>query len=221
MRNLQIFQIVGAGMVLAALIANHAAGRVQPPQLHQLPVRSFPRQIGEWKAGPDNPVDPDVQHQLSTAIIVDRDYKNIAGDDVDLVLITADRTGDLHNPKVCLPDQGWQLSEEKMINVGDQPASFMVAGRGQEQLEVLYWLTGQTRRGKSLPLRFQSLRAAVIGIEGDSLRNQIHGYSLFVRLIAVHTPSGHQALLRFANQILEPLKPIVASRSGAAKARVS
>ena len=197
-------------MVLGALIANHTLPAVHAMASRRVPVETFPRKIGEWTAGKDQRVDPSVLQRLSTANIVDRNYRNPAGQDIDLTLVTASNGGDLHNPKICFPAQGWRLGDEKVIHIGGRSANYMIASQNGAQFEVIYWLTGSSVRRSAFSEKLVRLHTRFVGLDGHVMKAVMDGDSLMVRLMAPHDPDSHRALLQFAGQIQSPIQALIA-----------
>ncbi|HLV79114.1 MAG TPA: exosortase-associated EpsI family protein [Chthonomonadaceae bacterium] len=193
--------LLGLTLLLAALAADHALGRLVFNNPPRLPVESFPRAIGEWKAGPDQPVDPSIREKLPTATIVDRVYQNGFGQPVELTLVSAQDYNDLHDQRLCLPAQGWQISDPKLVAIAGRQINFVSAARNDEKIEMLFWLAGKNLRDDTLPERLRSLRTTVAGVQG---------YSLLVRLTATGDEDGHRALFAFAHAMLPPLAKLEA-----------
>lgn len=205
MQNTKIC-LIGLAMVLATLLVNATTGRLQIAQLRLLPVETFPRQIGDWKAGPDRQIDPDIQKVMPSARIVDRQYSNGAGQSVQLLLLTATDTGDFHNPQTCFPSQGWNLSVPRDIQVQGQKIKAMTAEQDAEKVNVLYWRTGyQEPSPPRSPLlrKLYNLRVGLVGKE--------EGMPLFVRVIATDGDKSNQALMEFVERIQAPLKALTAA----------
>ena len=206
MQNAKIFSLIGLLMVLGALAANYGVARIVIPEAHRLPVETFPRQIGEWTAGPDIAADPEVQKKLPTATLVTHVYTNRTGQSVELLLLTAGRREDFHNPNECFPGGGWLLTDRKQILMDNQSVSTMVAERENIRSQVWYWWAGEldfSEQAGKAKSSLQKLREAIYGGMGRA-----DGMSLFVRMIAPDTPQGHQSLTAFTKVILPSLRQL-------------
>lgn len=196
MRQDKILSVTACALVLVALVANNAIGRMPFARPHILPLGTFPRQIGGWRAGPDVPITPDVQRIIPTAHVLQRVYTNGSGKSVSLVLITATDYHDFHDPTVCFPGHGWVLTHPKDIRVGNQEAHEMSASLDGETLSVIYWLPGEFISGVDMgdPMKkLLSLRKLVTGDQGASM---------VVRVSVDQANGGAATALKFAAQIL-------------------
>jgi EpsI family protein len=200
MPKASVLAVITAAMTFSALIGNHAVGRLEVKLPRHVPIEAFPRQIGPWKAGENIPIDPKIQAVLPTAKIVEREYKDAAGRTVRCTLITASDILDIHNPNICFVGQGWELSDQKLTNVGEQAINSMLATREGLRYDVRYWFVGDTL-------------GTTPGSHGLSkifaIRNYFtkeHVSSLFVRLLSQHDQSGDAVIDEFATAILPPLK---------------
>jgi EpsI family protein len=206
MQNSKVLGIIGLALVLTSLVANHAIGRLKFARPKVLPVETFPTQIGDWKQfGKDLSVDPEVQKVLPTAHIVERTYRNPSGQIVSLLLLTASDYKDFHDPNVCLPGHGWQLSERTAIQVEGRPINRMEAVQQNTKLLVLYWLAGDYMANVPHGLPMQkalSLRKALTG-EG--------GQSLFVRIIATDKEAPEEVVLKFASEVQPAIQTLIDS----------
>ena len=79
MSNNALLPLIGCALVLSAVGVDYGLGQLDVPKPHFLPVESFPAVIGDWKGGPVQQVNPDIQKRLPTAKIVERVYTNPTG----------------------------------------------------------------------------------------------------------------------------------------------
>lgn len=206
MQNTKVLSLTGLLMVLLALAANYGVARVFVPVAHRLPVETFPRKIGEWTAGPDIVADTEVQQKLPTATLVTRVYTNPTGESVELLLLTAGRREDFHNPNECFPGHGWELSNKQKTSLEGQAVNTMLAVRESAQSEVWYWWAGEldfAQQASGTMSNIQRLRRTIYGGLGRA-----DGMSLFVRLIAPHTPQGHHCLDAFTRTVLPVIRQL-------------
>ncbi len=203
MQNNKISAVGGLVIVLVALVANHAIGRIGGSELHRVPVWDFPRAVGGWHAGADLPVDPRVQKILPTARIVDRVYSDNASRQISLTLLTATEYQDFHDPNMCFPAQGWELSPVHEVKLGDLRAYSMSAKRDNEKLAVLYFWTGgvipEGQWGRVQLGRLMTIR--------NRLTNE-QGQPVFVRLVTGAGTDSDKLLTDFAAQVLPPLNQL-------------
>jgi EpsI family protein len=208
MQNTKVLSLTCFALVLVALVSNHALGRIEIIKPRLLPVETFPRTIGDWKAGKTLPVDPTVQQVLKTARLEQRNYTRSDGKVVDLLLLTAADYADFHDPTVCFPGHGWQLSNRRPISVDGQTINMMYATHkddGKTQT-VYYWLVGnyvaQVPHSLSLQ-KFNSIRRAITGEDGQSL---------FVRVIASGEKEGEQTASEFTRAIMPALRQLASAK---------
>lgn len=201
MQNTKIC-LIGVLMVAATLIANMAVGRLEIATLRLLPVQTFPRKIGEWQAGEDMAVDPDVMKNLTSAKVVERTYRNPRGQFAQLLLLTATETGDFHNPRSCFPSQGWNLFGFREVKVRGQRIKAMTADQDGDKLQVFYWRTGYRPPPPQRNALRQKLYAFRVGFIGKE-----EGMPLFVRVIAPDD-GKNTAVMSFLEQIQAPIQAL-------------
>jgi len=196
MQKPKVLAIIGLAMILTAIAANHTFGRLQYAQPHLLPIETFPRRIGRWKQeGEDRPIDQEVIKVLPTAHIVDRVYRDASGQIINLLMLTASDYKDFHDPNICLPGNGWQLSDRTTFLFQGQNINKMRASQRNTHLLVFYWLPGNYTANidHGLPMqKVLSLRKALTGEEGQSL---------FVRVIAAENAASPDTVQRFIADI--------------------
>jgi len=185
------FSLIAAGMLIVTLMVSYGSPRLQPDKPQVLPIETLPKQIGVWKSEKDISLDPKVQKVLPTARLLTRVYINPAGKAVELLLLTAREVDDYHDPRVCFPNQGWQISEEQVIQVDNQKMNTLVAMQGREKLDVNFWWvanknTSQSKNG--IVAGLYTLRKAFV--RGEST-------SLFVRLLALQDGGGQSGMKAF------------------------
>lgn len=204
MPNNALLPLICCALVLTAVGADYGLGQLDVSKSHRLPVESFPATLGAWQGGPVRPVDPEIQNILKTAKIVERVYTNPAGQEIDLMLLTATEDEDMHSPQDCFPSQGWTLSNVHHIQIDGEPATQMTAAMEGGRQTVLYWLTGYF---PPAPPRNAVLKQAA------SLRPHLtlahNNMSLFVRILAPDTPLGQRALADFTASLRDPLRRLV------------
>lgn len=204
MRNHRLFAAVGGGLILGAAALEYGLGPLAVAKIHRLPVETFPAKLGGWHAGDVQPTDADVQARLPTAKILDRPYEDGSGRTVDVMLVTASDSLDIHSPLDCFPSQGWKLSGRRTVVIGGQPVNVMDAQLDDQKMTVTYWTTGYYAPP---PSRYALVRAA------STLRTRLIGRreaeSLFVRLIAPATPAGEQGLAEVTALAVPPVRALV------------
>ena len=207
MPNNALLPLIACGLVLSAVGADYGLGQMDVARPHRLPVETFPATLGDWTAGPVQPVNIDIQRALPTAKIVERLYTNPQGQQMDLMLLTATEDEDMHSPKACFPSQGWTLSNEQNTQVDGQPATQMTATQdGGPPQTVLYWLTGYY---PPAPPRDALIRQAAVF--RSHLMGGHNNMSLFVRITAPTTPLTSRSLSDFTSALHAPLEALVGS----------
>lgn len=212
MQGPKILSLVGLVMVVGVLAASHALPRLPEPVTHRVPVDSFPRQVGEWKADEDAPVDPEVQKVIPTAKIVTRTYHGPVGETVELTLLSAERVQDFHNPNECFPGQGWQLSERREAPLGGRTFNVMGAEKDGVRHDVYYcWIgSGDLHQSSGVTAALSAVRNKVFG----RLMDRHDGMSLFVRVISSQDPRSRQDAQAFIGQLMIPVDAML-RQSGA------
>jgi EpsI family protein len=187
-------------MMGLAVTANYAIGRLEQPKPRPLPVKSFPRQVGEWVGGEDLPLDPEVKKMLAHATVADRIYTHPSGKTVNLVLVTSTDLQDFHDPRSCFPGQGWEIRDVHPITVGGDKITAMTATRNGQTVDVYYWQTAKLAKAKGGMLaKLVRLRSSLSGNEGQSL---------FVRVSSPKTGTPYQTVRSFTELIQPSLKSL-------------
>lgn len=195
MSSAKVLNLIGLALVALAAAADCAMPRLAVPRPEALAVDRFPRVIGAWSAGANRPVDPQIAARLTTATIVERDYRNPTGHDIDLLLVTADRDQDIHDPSLCLPAQGWNLGERHVLWLDRQEINEVDIDQSGARYAVLYWLADYTR-----PARPSNMLLACLMPLRRKIVRYHEGASLLVRLVA--REQDRAALERFAGQVM-------------------
>ena len=183
-----------AGLVMVGIVAaaQLAVPRIAVGTSKKLPVTAFPRSLGDWTAGDDRPVDPELKSRLAGATIVERIYNKKHGGAVDLLLLTSDTLEDFHDPTICYPSQGWKIRDQQSASVGGFPVMSMTARNGLREVKTVYWFVGDYASYNArtpLQKKLYKLRHIVVRKE--------EGTCLFVRIIAPANPEGQAALNEF------------------------
>ncbi len=207
MPNRKIFTLIGLALVVMALLADHAFGRLKPARPHLVPVETFPSRIGEWNSIETLSIDPEVQKKLSTARMVERVYQNRTGQTVNLLLLTAGDYKDFHDPNVCFPAQGFALTDNRSLKIGKQAMNSMVATQGATSSYVLYWLSGDY--AANMP-HSNGLKK-ILALRKLFLKEE--ATSLFVRVTTNASEGNRLAAQEFAERILQPIASLDARAS--------
>ena len=108
---------------------------------------AFPTSLGEWR-GRASSLEPQVEHGLGLTDYILSDYARQDRRQVNLYVAyyASQRSGlSPHSPSVCIPGNGWQISnlERTNYNNGDLsislPFNRVVISRGQNKQLVYYW----------------------------------------------------------------------------------
>jgi EpsI family protein len=142
MRQSEICAAICCITLLAACLADYGFGKLPMATPQRLPVESFPTSLGAWQGGDVMPVDPDVQAQLPSAKIIERMYTDPAGHVIDLTLVTANDSLDIHDPSICLPAQGWKILNSSSMSYGSQAANILDLDESGQKMTTVYWWTG-------------------------------------------------------------------------------
>ncbi|HZT44230.1 MAG TPA: exosortase-associated EpsI family protein [Chthonomonadaceae bacterium] len=206
MQNGRTLSIVGLILVLAALVANHAFGRLEPAQPRLVPVETLPHVIGNWTGGQDQPIDPALRQVLPTARIVERTYTDGIGRQVNLILVSAGEYKDIHDPQICFPTQGFDMQDQREQTIDGQVVQTMTVSRNFDSYDVRYWLVGDKTgvMDGSIPL------TKVLALR--SLIQHASVQPLLVRLVTRHSPGSDRALEDLARQLAAPLHTLVGAK---------
>jgi EpsI family protein len=212
MQKSKIFALISFVMVLTALAADHTIGRLPLLAARKAPVERFPKHIQGWTAGPDNPVDPEIQKTLATATVVDRNYTNPSGQSVQLLLVSASQGNDVHNPMICFPGQGWQITDRRTIRVDSQDATVMTAKLDETRLCVLYWISDAEPSPQEESPWLRNLRTIRRWfVTADE------GRSLLVRVTAPGDAQNNAPVISFVKDASEPLRELIRAITPAAQ----
>jgi EpsI family protein len=203
--------IVGAVLVLLSVWTHarpHGAG---------LPRFDFgaalPLAFGEWIGRDAPPLDPNVARVLAADQYVHRYYgwrmadggsriadrgSRIADVEIDIAYYAQPQAGSaMHSPLNCLPGNGWQVIEARVVPVshdrGIARVRQLVVARGADRIAMTYW--------------FQN-RGAVVGNEYRQrlqlLTNGLQSRptdAALVRVMALDTTEGHSTMHRFTRAL--------------------
>ena len=172
--------------------------------LHQRLLHS-PTSIGTWQAGPILAVDDDVQAKLPTAKIIERVYTDDLDHSIDLTLVTAKDSLDIHDPSICLPGQGWKIVTSGTAQYSRQSVHTMTLNQDGDTMKVIYWWTGY------YPPKLSShpwVQAA------SRLRTRIvhsrDGESLMVRILSNSDDNNDAVINDFTSQLIPQVDKLVA-----------
>jgi hypothetical protein len=193
-------------MLAGALAVHYLSTPIPVAQPRYVPIERFPAQVGHWTLSAVLPIPQAVRLKLPTAHIVDRMYTDPQGQAVELMLLTATRRDDMHDPARCLPSQGWNVTAQRRIRLGNQIATALTIEQDGSSADAYYWLTGYyepARDSGSLQTVLERVRGHIV--------NRQQGMSLFVRLMTADNPTNAGALDDFARQITPLLDQIKAA----------
>lgn len=196
--------VAGCVMVFGLAALSYRLGPLPVPRPRLLPVETLPPALGDWRAGPAQPVDPDVQARLPTSHIFDRPYTDRRGRGADVMLVTASDVVDIHSPLDCFPSQGWHLSGRRTATVDGQRVSLVSAKQDAQAFTLLYWTTGFYPPPPSpspLVRRIAAARERLVGAK--------EGTSLFVRVLLPDDGEGDGAALALGRLLVPPVRRMV------------
>jgi EpsI family protein len=200
--------VIGLVMTLAALAGSYALPRVSVPSIHKVPVETFPRTLGEWQAGEDQAVDPEVQQKLSTATIITRNYRRPDRQALELTLISGSQRADFHNPNECFPGHGWTLSDHQEQGIGGQRFNTMTAELDNTRIRVYYCWMGALDVEKPRGAGVQTMYA-LRDMLFSSLMDRADGMSVFVRVVVPDDAPGREAAVSFLERLLPPVRTLL------------
>lgn len=142
--------LIGAALVVSlAATAWHLAPRPTPEQIQHEPFYLFPRDLGQWRSGPPQRLDPGIAKSLAAT-----DYygttltKPDTSSPVDLFIAwyqDQSRQG-AHSPTICLPGSGWEIAKIGSMTAtsamtGKAPFSMkrVIIQKGMQRMLVYYW----------------------------------------------------------------------------------
>lgn len=97
-----------------------------PPALYQPTFAEVPMNVGVYR-GEDRAVDQSIYNFLGASAILERVYLGPERVPVRLSLVYAPDWRAIHSPESCLPNQGWQVIEQRTVAL-PAPPDFPVPG---------------------------------------------------------------------------------------------
>jgi exosortase D (VPLPA-CTERM-specific) len=164
MARLRLIQPSAALIGIALLTAGAAAAwQTIPPRplsvVSREPLSLFPDQLGDWTAGSQQRLAPDVEKVLGAD-----DYYSVTlsqpntSEPVDLFIAwyRDQMDGGTHSPTVCLPGAGWEIASLDQVRVSRNLGSAApftlnraVIQKGLARMMVYYWYEQQGQRTAS------------------------------------------------------------------------
>lgn len=133
--------LVGTGFLLAWR-------PVSEDQARSVELSQVLDRIGDWQKVAEVPFDPIIIEELKLDDFLFQSYAR-QGASVELYIgyyYSADKVGAAHDPLVCFPGQGWQISgkgSDRLTLPGAEAGSIsysrIIAEKDEEQTLVLYW----------------------------------------------------------------------------------
>jgi exosortase D (VPLPA-CTERM-specific) len=106
---------------------------------------TFPTTLGDWK-GHSSTIGADIEKGLGFSDYILSDFAKPKGRPVNLYVAyyASQRSGiSPHSPSVCIPGNGWQITEFERINIRNNdtslPINRAIITRGSEKQLVYYW----------------------------------------------------------------------------------
>ncbi len=207
MRKDTIYTIAACAVLLTGIVAQHALARMKYAHPTPLPINTFPRQIGNWKAGKDLPNDPLILEALPGATLVSRDYANVKHpqETVNLMLVTGNSYQDFHDPRGCFPTHGFRVSHlENWVQDGNR-IQYMQAEQNGNTIDFLFYVPGglgfASEQGDLFLRKMFALREMLTGASGGSV---------VVRLTVDDGPNSQQLMRHFIDVIQPAVTALVA-----------
>lgn len=201
--------IGGAVLVTGLALAWQAIPERDISAVEREPFLLFPARMGEWHAGPHQPLDPQIEGVLKAD-----DYLSVylehASEAHDVELFIAwyeDQSGGgVHSPEVCLPGAGWEIARLEQVEVNPAGTAFTlneaIIQKGVHRMLAYYWYDQNSTRTASM---YQAKVQLMLGKFANG-RND----SAIIRLI---TPIGADenidiARARLNDTLIEVVKPL-------------
>lgn len=187
-------------------------------------ARAVPLAFGEWVGRDAPPLEPDVANVLAADQYLHRYYgyrsadrgsrsadsgPRIADVEFDVAYYARPQAGaSMHSPLNCLPGSGWQViaSRARLLDPDRHTVSVreLVVARGSDRLAMTYWFQNRGAAvGNEYRQRLQLLRNGLQGRPTDGA---------LVRVMALDTREGHDAMRRFTRELLSMLDAAFTSR---------
>jgi exosortase D (VPLPA-CTERM-specific) len=106
---------------------------------------TFPTSLGEWKGRPST-IEPPIEKKLGFSDYILSDFTKASSRPVNLYVAyyASQRSGiSPHSPSVCIPGNGWQITEFERIHIRindtSLPINRAIIMRGSEKQLVYYW----------------------------------------------------------------------------------
>jgi exosortase D (VPLPA-CTERM-specific) len=115
---------------------------------------TFPQKIGAWEGRPSL-MEPDVEHALNVDDYILSDYRKSTGARINFYVAyyASQRKGSSpHSPIVCIPGDGWQITEFERTNVRIDtlnltlPLNRVIIARDNDKQLVYYWFVERNRQ---------------------------------------------------------------------------
>lgn len=183
------------------------------------PFILFPNQVGDWKRGPHQPLEPEIEQVLGADDYLSV-YMRQPGTAGQVELFVAwyenQNNGGVHSPEVCLPGAGWEIARLEQIPMqlgGDSPQSSTlnraIIQKGVNRMLVYFWYD---QRGVRTASMYQAKMQLMLGRFLDG-RND----SAIVRLITPIGPKESEAeaearLQQAMTSLVDPLPRFIPGR---------
>lgn len=125
----------------ASRMLNFREGNLATPGLHQIPL-----ELGQWKAGAEQSLDPSVENYLKPDDYILRDYTGGTPINVFVAYFKSlEKTYGPHAPRICLPGSGWLETSSKISYlavpgpVQSIPVNQLTYEKQDSRILVLYW----------------------------------------------------------------------------------
>jgi exosortase D (VPLPA-CTERM-specific) len=154
-RGLLICLLLTAG----AALLTHATPPPSQAKIDRDPLVLFPRTVGDWKSGPPERLDANIERVLGADDYYGSSFhSNATKAPVNLFIAwyrkQTEGTG-IHSPEVCIPAGGWEMSRISPTEVtvttpaGEKvivPVNRATIRKGMSRQLVYYWFEGRGRR---------------------------------------------------------------------------
>jgi len=156
---METLRLILCALALSLPLASFVVGHLRSPASFEFSATRVPDRIGAHRAQEDSPLAPDVLEMLQPESYVMRRYRSPEGRSIWVYLAAYSGTGSTgaHDPTVCYPANGWDLSRLDSVDIavegGDDTLKarlLLATQRGQEEL-ALYWFQPVGRWPREAP----------------------------------------------------------------------
>lgn len=188
----------------SAAYLTYSPRQIEEPEVQ--PLKTFPKQIGQWTTASDIIFNEPTLKVLKPTDYLMRTYVNRNGDSLGLYVgyhNGGPNAGPIHSPKNCLPGAGWHMeaNQEIRVSVGKDAITLVRAdfAMGDRKMTCYYWYQV---RGEAIT---KDLSMKLAEFTGVLLANRKD--ASFIRIDV--TNAGHQHADALAADFLQDAYPLL------------